>query len=135
MKRVLILEDDEGRIECFRRNLDGHTIETTKDVEELKILLMSQEWDVLFLDHDLGSEVYCSTERPDTGSEAARWLSENLDRKPKHIIIHTLDEAGRVYMKDLLPDAVCVTAIWTTIQPQDLMDPEFLKIITTVVNK
>ena len=77
----------------------------------MKTLLSGAKWDVLFLDHDLGGETYVNSNREDTGAEIARWLDNNPDHKPDHIIIHSLNEDGSKYMKHLLPESVWVPRI------------------------
>jgi len=43
---------------------------------------------------------------PDTGWEVAEWLSRNPDRKPKTIIIHSMNEKAAPKMLELLPGAL-----------------------------
>jgi CheY-like chemotaxis protein len=109
---ILILEDNKNRNIIFRRNLIGHAVTITDDVRELKNHLLSQEWDVLFLDHDLGGEVYVDSGREDTGCEAARWLHNNPNRVPEIIFIHSLNENGSKEIKKLVPSAVYSPGIW-----------------------
>jgi len=118
--KVLILEDNEDRNVIFRKNLNGVDISITDDVKELKNLLSSSKWDVLFLDHDLGDEINVSTDREDTGSEVARWLSENPDKIPDIVILHSMNEDGRKNMKRLIPTSVSWPFAWIQTTPSIL---------------
>jgi hypothetical protein len=110
--RVLILEDAQYRIDQFRKNLDGLSIWITEDVWELQNQLYSIPTDVLFLDHDLGGEVYVDVEREDSGSGVARWLNKMPGLIPPLVIIHSKNQIGRLYMKQLLPTAVIYENAW-----------------------
>jgi len=125
---VLILEDDKNRNVLFRRNLIGLYIEIRDDVKELKTLLLSKKWDVLFLDHDLGGEVFASSDREDTGAEIARFLKDNPEHKPELIIIHSLNNSGAMYMKHLLPESVYIPFAWQSIDSEQLADKAFISI-------
>ncbi len=82
---VLFLDDDPNRIRNFRSVVPYATIvETAPDcIEQL-----NNDWDVVFLDHDLGGEIFVDPKRKDTGSEVVRWIEAN---KPniQRIIVHT----------------------------------------------
>ena len=74
----------------------------------------------MFLDHDLGGEISVSTDNKNAGSEVARWLSEHEKRKPKIIILHTLNMVGQKYMKSLLPESVMIPFIWVKVSSENL---------------
>jgi hypothetical protein len=64
----------------------------------------NEEFDFLFLDHDLGGEVMVSTEREDTGSEVVRWMvQQNWTNKPA-IIIHSLNTPAARSMQAALKE-------------------------------
>lgn len=88
--RVLILEDDKARHRIFRREIPYATICTTAADAIGK--LSAEEWDVVFLDHDLGGEVFVESHREDTGMEVVRWLSAN--KKDICVVVHTCNPAG-----------------------------------------
>ena len=113
--RVLILEDNENRCVKFREALMGHDLDITEFSKEAIQLLKENEYDILFLDHDLGGQVYVESGE-ETGFEVAEWLSQNTDRKPKEIYLHSLNEWGRKNMKNVLPDSVEAPFAWMNIQ-------------------
>ena len=57
---------------------------------------------MLFLDHDLGGEVYVDTGREDTGSEVARWLSQHPEFIPNQVVLHSHNDGGVKNMYSLL---------------------------------
>ncbi|GAH43886.1 unnamed protein product [marine sediment metagenome] len=125
---ILILEDDENRNALFRKNLAPLSIEIRDDVKELKTLLLNKKWDVLFLDHDLGGEVFVDSNREDTGSEVARWLNENPERLPNMIFIHTMNPDGQINMKKLLPSAFVLPFAWTKVDTELLQDDNAINV-------
>jgi CheY-like chemotaxis protein len=89
---ILFLDDDHNRIEQFRQHCTWCTVVET--AQEAIDKLSNEEFNIVFLDHDLGGEQMVSSDREDCGMEVVRWISEN---KPTidQIIVHTLNiDAG-----------------------------------------
>ena len=88
--QILFLDDDPARARSF---LTRHPQAVWVETAEECIARLSEEWDQVHLDHDLGGEIYVDSRRPDCGMEVVRWLcaeprahvSETL------FIIHTLN--------------------------------------------
>lgn len=115
--RILILDDDESRLKIFRQKLIGHHVECYKTVNEIIVRLKEDMFQYLFLDHDLGGKTFVqSGGQEETGWDAAVWLSNNVDRQPENIIIHSFNTAGAKNMKSLLPKAQVIPGAWTKIQ-------------------
>jgi hypothetical protein len=59
------------------------------------------DFDVMFLDHDLGGKTYADQSHPNTGSEVVRWIGEN---KPniKRFICHSMNYDARKAMVNKL---------------------------------
>jgi hypothetical protein len=70
----------------------------------IKAIEESDKVDALFLDHDLGGEVYVDSSRKDCGMEVVRFIVEN---KPKvsQIIVHTLNQNAGINMTNQLRNA------------------------------
>jgi len=122
MKRILILEDNQERVKQFNRNLMPNMIFVTDRAAEAISKLETQSWDVLFLDHDLGNDIYVSTKEANTGSAVAQWLHDNPDRKPETIIIHSYNTIGQQNMKRLVPESVIINSAWVHITSKNLTD-------------
>lgn len=103
--RILILEDNKERCKIFRKELVGHEYFITEFASEAIEKLTESEWDYLFLDHDLGGEVFV-TKTENTGYQVALWLEEHKERHPKTIYLHSMNSNGRARMKQALPDSI-----------------------------
>lgn len=102
--RVLVLEDNEERCKLFCKNMSDWDISIVDDVKELKNLLSESKWDVLFLD--------CELNRVKTGLDAAIWLSENPDKKPKLVILHSSNHVSVDKMRGYLSNSYPIPFIW-----------------------
>lgn len=90
--KILILEDSGERIFKFKEKLIRQEVTITDKPKECIEYLKSSDWDYICLDHDL-SNVF---EKPGegTGYEVARWIAENPERAPRHILLHTMNNVG-----------------------------------------
>jgi len=127
--KILILEDDHNRIATFRDKLgERHELTIVETAEDAISKLKSDIFDVIFLDHDLGGEVYVSTEDKNTGSEVARWMSQAKLNQP-YVIIHSLNTPAAASMAVTLK-GIDITGCWvipfTTLVSQHFNDPSFL---------
>lgn len=103
---IYILEDDPNRVSWFQDNLDDfrHTDTASGFIAMLSDAhTMNETIDVLFLDHDLGGDVYVSSDEPNTGMEIVRFL-ENKKSVPKinKIVCHSLNSPARANMVERL---------------------------------
>ena len=113
-KRILILEDDLERVQKFWANFAGNELVVCDNADDAIKLLKAQEWDWLFLDHDLGGEIMVDHYANDnTGYRVAVWLEEYPEHKPERIVIHSFNPVGVKNMKAALPDAHVIMAVWT----------------------
>ena len=94
--KILILEDDGERIFKFKQKLIGHEAIFTDKPKEAIELLKQNDYDYIMLDHDMGIKF----EQPgeDTGYEVALWISQNPDKAPRHILIHSMNNVGAAAM-------------------------------------
>lgn len=110
--RILVLEDDTERVKQFKqRMLPNWFVDYVATASEAISLLSKQEYDWIFLDHDLGGMAYVNSAKADTGAEVARWLAANKTKAT--VIIHSFNEDGAAYMGKLLPSAKWMPGIWT----------------------
>lgn len=98
-KKCLFLDDNKERTKTFLRSVpSSDTALTAKEcIEKLK----EEEYDCVFLDHDLGGEIYVESEREDCGMEVVRWIVENSP-KIKKIVIHTCNTPAATEMYNKL---------------------------------
>jgi CheY-like chemotaxis protein len=110
--RILVLEDDPERHKYFRQLAIENDLTIVETSSECIILLYNHTYDCLFLDHDLGGQVYVNSDLPNTGYEVAKWLEGHPERKPKNIIIHSLNGVGAQRMNQALPEALYIPFAW-----------------------
>ena len=97
---TLFLDDNKERIKKIKNSVP-YTITIVTTTEACISKLEEDEWDLVFLDHDLNGEVYVDSGRKDCGMEVVRWIIKN---QPiiRNIIIHTHNtEAGLLMLKQL----------------------------------
>lgn len=85
-------------------NTPGNTVLILAHVEEAKRALWEEEFDVIYLDHDLDGRVYVPSDEPNTGYQLAKWIAE-YNIPYKEMITHTFNEDGAKRILDVLPDA------------------------------
>jgi CheY-like chemotaxis protein len=108
MGRILLVEDDDRRRSWFSNRFVGHELDTTDDVSVALEWLLSRDYDLIFLDHDLALEHYEQEMADDglTGFAVASWLAEHPERQPGcQIIIHSLNFPGSARMQQCLENA------------------------------
>ena len=118
MKLVLLLEDDQNRIDWFEKEFKkyDYIAHITEDVEEAKNWLRENKYELIFLDHDLGGKQMVSSDEPDTGFQVAKMIHEtkNVDTR---IIIHSWNPIGVSNMQNILFENKCpnvITAMFGT---------------------
>lgn len=112
--RVLVLDDMNTRHKWFITALIGHNYHPVYTSESAIEQLKVQEFDMIFLDHDLeenhynvwtGAELdeesfFSRLER--TGYDVVKWMVENNNNKQAQVVVHSLNEAGSRRMVALL---------------------------------
>ncbi len=102
--RILILEDDIDRMEVFYSKLaNDHTVVWVDTASQAIGYLGRGDFDVVFLDHDLGGEVFVNQADANTGSEVVRWMvsTDTLLSRPT-VVIHSLNFPAARSMEDSL---------------------------------
>lgn len=118
--KILILEDDQERIQKFREIFKYHDLTVTSIVSSCIQALENNDYDYLYLDHDLDGKVFVDSfgDIP-TGWHVAKWLSEHENRQPKVIVLHSLNENGRKNMEQELPDAIALPYAWEILKVEE----------------
>ena len=79
---VFLLDDDIRRHTWFERRFEGDELDIAETVEEAKEFLADNNYDAIFLDHDLLPHHYESNDHDDyarTGFAIAEWLNERSE--------------------------------------------------------
>jgi len=99
--KILFLDDDPYRTKHFKSKKPfAVCVATAKGcIEELQ----KDDWDYVFLDHDLGGETFVDSDQEETGMEVVRWIQEN---KPniKKVIVHSLNYPAATNMLSKITD-------------------------------
>jgi len=94
---ILFLDDDPERTRSFQSIVPY--ADCVKTAEEcIETLQSNDRWDIVFLDHDLGGEVYVDSNKPDCGMEVVRWICNtkpDIDR----VIVHTMNPPAALRME------------------------------------
>lgn len=105
--KIFILEDDINRINAFQKYLGNHSLTIVSEaMEAIKILEKDITFDLMFLDHDLGGQIYVDVNEENTGSTVAKYLSGKEFKG--QIIIHSFNPIGVQNMINYLPNSLYI---------------------------
>jgi len=108
--QILILEDNPERKKAFHKGLGVRHHLAIVDTVELAIELAktatenNDPFDVIFIDHDLGGEIYAASDEKNTGYQFAKWLQENNIKA--QFVTHSLNPAGAMRICQVLPGCI-----------------------------
>jgi len=107
--RVFLLDDDPRRHEWFKSRFHGDTLDIAETVEQAKQLLSENDYDAIFLDHDLLPHHYESNDHNDyenTGYAIAEFLDKNPGlQRAATIIVHTRNADAAIPMVQKLRES------------------------------
>lgn len=105
MRKYLFLDDDEIRHNIFTKYIDEHigkqedylVCHAVNFEEATSYFKSHQEWEIIFLDHDLGMEDQMCTpglnNRYPTGTDVAQFMVDNKV-VTKAVVLHSFNPAG-----------------------------------------
>lgn len=106
---VMLLDDDTRRHRWFAKRFSGDDLDIADNVEDAKVFLSENNYDAIFLDHDLLPHHYESNDHDDfhqTGYAVALWLKQNADvQRAATIIVHTRNADAAIPMVQALRDS------------------------------
>lgn len=103
--KILFLDDMKQRRDDFRQNAIGHTVDFAITAQQAIDLLNANEYDMIYLDHDLEAEHYnANNDDDEDGRFVARALKEMAQHYGKIVIVHSLNPSGRANIKSILGD-------------------------------
>ena len=106
---VFLLDDDNRRHRWFKKRFVGDELDIAETVEEAKEILAKNNYDAIFLDHDLLPHHYESNDHDDfssTGYAIAEWLNDNRDiQRASTIIVHTRNADAAIKMVEKLRES------------------------------
>lgn len=102
--KILILEDDKNRIKWFKENTIGHSVDIVESAKPAIHLIQEKKYDVIFLDHDLGGEVYVDSNNDNTGYQVAKALLMSINETTP-VVVHSLNSVGAKNIQRIIPEA------------------------------
>lgn len=123
--KILILEDDDKRIQKFKQNFIGCEMFITHLPKTANRLLEEEEFDLIFLDHDLADEHYIwdTNCNETTGLCTAEHLGNNPHLSQKAtVIVHSLNPNGSERMMQALKERIKHKIPFTTVFHRLIID-------------
>lgn len=102
--RILVLEDNPIRQEKFKQLFRNQELCLVSNVEEAIDACLLNEFQILWLDHDLGGKIWEDSNEENTGYQFVKWLVDNENQKNALIYIHSLNPIGANRMLNYLKD-------------------------------
>ena len=106
MWEVLFLDDDMTRWSQFPAVLrhKGVNLTMVSEAEEAIAEMEQKQFNLIFLDHDLGGQVFVDNTKFVTGLKVARWLEEHPEylSKVMKVVIHSMNPVGSADMLNCL---------------------------------
>lgn len=106
---VLLLDDDARRHRWFVKRFSGDELDIAETVDDAKEFLAENNYDAIFLDHDLLPHHYESNDHDDaanTGYAIAEWLDEKRElQRAATIIVHTRNADAAIPMVQKLRES------------------------------
>lgn len=106
--RVFILEDNSHRVVKFRRELIGNIVDHAETLATGREMVCENEYDLIFLDHDLGGREMVDSADEDTGYHLALFIADDDKNKTTPCVVHSCNPAGSDNIVAALPHAVKV---------------------------
>ena len=108
---IVILEDDPNRIRQFKEKIGvASNLMIFTDVDPcIKYVKNNKDSiDMIFLDHDLGGEIYVDSSNHNTGYTMAKKIKEIYGDSYPRTIVHSLNPAGVKNIMNILTDAEAI---------------------------
>ena len=103
--KILIVEDDQQRIDWFEREFKDADVVVVKEAEDGIREVEATKYDVIFLDHDLGGRAFVESHDPNTGFQVALAIVKSPNKNTP-IVIHSWNPAGAGNMQSILKHAI-----------------------------
>lgn len=108
--KILILEDDLERIKHFGKKLK-QVFDFSDDAKVAIEWLKKDEYDYIYLDHDLGGEQMAWDEE-NCGMTVAKYIEQNPLPKKTKVIIHSFNVYRAQQMQRIIPGSLYIPGVW-----------------------
>src|SRR3972149_9614593 len=100
--KILILEDNQDRINKFKLAFKNQNLYIAEDIQHAKEYCNHNEFNVMFLDHDLDNKIWVDSNEENTGYQFIKWLINNNLQKNSLIYLHSMNPIGANNMLNYL---------------------------------
>ena len=117
--KVFVLEDNGERIKFFNKMFQNYDYVLCETAKEAKKVLYDNEFNVIFLDHDLGGRIFVDSNEEETGMTVVKYIIEKELQTNALFFIHSQNPVGAANMLHRLMDdnrrafLKSFTSIWT----------------------
>lgn len=121
---IFVLEDMMERMSTFKKIAIDIKMELIhcSTVEHAKNIYLISNPSVVFLDHDLGQEIFVNSNEENTGYQFAKWIALNdKDYGNRTIIIHSANPAGAKNIKEALKNKAHIVPIMYFVRNQQVL--------------
>lgn len=110
MKKILVLDEDQSRHNAFHDLLRGNDVTHVYSYADCVSVLRDTKFDVVFLEHDIGSYSNASiirsmhNSKPLTGTNVVQFMKDELTKEflPGLVVVHTHNRSGSYRMIEQL---------------------------------
>lgn len=113
--KVLVVEDNSFRVKKFKSELIGCSVDYTDNAYEAIVLCKEIQYDLVFLDHDLGGREMVSSDDENTGFQVAKNMKGTINEST-FTVIHSANPVGAANMQKELPQALTISFIFLDIR-------------------
>jgi hypothetical protein len=102
--KLLILEDNLERINKFKLLFKNQDLYLCQSAQIAKDACLLNNFNVLWLDHDLDGKQWEDSQKENTGYTFVKWLVDNELQKDALIYVHSMNPIGANKMLNYLKD-------------------------------
>lgn len=118
MIKILFLDDRSKRIHSAIKTFKDADLTIVTNVPECLRFLSNEDWDFVFLDHDLGGREFCSIDDPTCGMAIVHYITKTgwpWERPKPTFIIHSSNAFAAHEMRCVLESSAFNVAMrrWT----------------------
>jgi len=102
--KILLLEDNQYRIDKFKELYINQELFIYNNVLDAHHACVCNDFQVMFLDHDLDNRIWVNSQEENTGYQFVKFLVNNKLQKNSLIYIHSMNPIGANKMLNYLKD-------------------------------
>lgn len=104
-RRILFLDDRSKRIHSALKRFSHDDLTIVATVVECLRFISNEDWDVIYLDHDLGGGEFCDPKSTTCGMEVIRYIEKTEwppEKKRPAFVIHSSNSLAATKMEKAL---------------------------------